>query len=107
MPDLEQMVRRQRMLADFGEFALRSENLDEVLTEACRLVAQALATGRAKILEMEHDDRYLLVQAGVGWQPDVVGSLRLPMDEHSSETFSIKAGRPVVARDIATEDRFD
>jgi len=34
MPDVEQMVRRQRVLADFGGFALHSESLDEVLTEA-------------------------------------------------------------------------
>ena len=44
MPDVEQMVRRQRVLADFGDLALRSESLDEVLTEACRLVGEALGT---------------------------------------------------------------
>lgn len=42
MPDPERVIRRQRALADFGEFALRNENLDEVLTEACRLVGEAL-----------------------------------------------------------------
>ena len=30
MVDREQMVRRQRVLADFGEFALRSDDLDAV-----------------------------------------------------------------------------
>ena len=94
MPNLEQMVRRQRMLADFGEFALRSDSLDEVLTKACRLVGEALGTERAKILEIEHEGQSLLVRAGVGWKPDVVGRMRLEMSEHSSESFSINAGRP-------------
>ena len=106
MPDLEQMTTRQQVLADFGEFALRSENLDEILTEACRLVGEALGTERAKILEIEQDGQCLLVRAGVGWQPDIVGKLRLPMSEHSSETFSIEAGEPVITRDIREEDRF-
>ena len=107
MPDLEGMVRRQRVLADFGDFSLRSENLDEVLAEACRLVAEALGTGRAKVLEIEHGGRTLLVRAGVGWKPDIVGGLRLEMGEHSSETFSIDAGEPIITRDIRTEDRFE
>ncbi|HEV7265610.1 MAG TPA: PAS domain S-box protein [Falsiroseomonas sp.] len=107
MPDLEQMAKRQRVLADFGEFVLRSESLDEILTEACRLVGEALGTERAKILEIEHESETLLVRAGVGWKPEVVGSLRLSMREHSSESFSIEAGKPVITRDIREEDRFD
>jgi hypothetical protein len=41
------------VLARFGDFALQSEDLDEALTEACRLVRKALATGRVKVLEIE------------------------------------------------------
>jgi GAF domain-containing protein len=59
MVDSEQMVRRQKVLADFGEFALRSGDLDAVLTEACRLAGEALGTGRAKILEIQEDGQCL------------------------------------------------
>src|SRR5215218_194556 len=107
MPDLERMVRRQRVLADFGEFALRSESLDEVLAEACRLVGEALGTGRAKVLEIEHGGRSLQVRAGVGWKHGIAGRLRLEMTEHSSETFSIKLGTAVVTQDIRRENRFE
>ncbi|ACL61228.1 PAS domain S-box protein [Methylobacterium nodulans] len=107
MPDHEQIMKRQRVLADFGEFALRSQNLDEVLTEACRLVGAALGTDRAKILEIQEEGRCLFVRAGVGWDPGIVGQLRLPMRERSSETYSIKEGKPVITQDIAKEERFD
>ena len=107
MSDSNRMVRRQRVLADFGEFALRSEDLDEVLAEACRLVAEAMGTERAKILEIEHGDRTLLVRAGVGWRPGIVGRQRLPMEQRSSETYSIEAGKPVVTRDVGAEGRFE
>ena len=109
MIGIEQMVKRQRVLADFGEFALRSEDLTEVLTEACRLVSVALATDLAKVLEIEQDgdNSVLLVRAGVGWQPGVVGVVRLPMGEHSSETYAIKQAEPLVMADISKEKRFD
>ncbi|MCO6051727.1 PAS domain-containing protein [Mesorhizobium sp. RP14(2022)] len=107
MPDRLQMMKRQQVLADFGDFALRSDRLDEVLTEACRLVAEALDIHRAKVLEIEEGGQRLLMRAGIGWEPGTVGQLRIPMDERSSESFSIQAGRPVVSRDIRKEDRFD
>jgi PAS domain S-box-containing protein len=101
------ILNRQQVLADFGDFALRSEDLEGVLAEACRLVGEALGTGRAKVLEIQHEEQSLWVRAGVGWAPGIVGHLRLPMQEHSSETFAIKAAKPVVTRDIAKEARYD
>lgn len=107
MADLKQMMKRQQVLADFGEFAIRSQDLDAVLMEACRLVGEATGTGRAKVLEIQEEGRELFLRAGVGWGPDVVGRVRLPMDERSSETYAIQAGEPVVCQDIAHEDRFE
>ncbi|MCQ0972263.1 GAF domain-containing protein [Paracoccus sp. TK19116] len=101
------MQRRQKVLADFGDFALQSEDLDEVLHEACRLVSEALGTVRAKVLEIENGGESLFVRAGVDWAPDVVGHIHVPMGENSSESFSIREGEPVVSKDIAREDRFD
>jgi len=107
MPNIGKMMKRQRALADFGEFALHSQDLDQILTETCRLVGEALGTGRAKVLEILHAEQQLLVRAGVGWGPDIIGTLRLPIEEHSSETFAIEASRPVITQDIGKEDRFD
>jgi PAS domain S-box-containing protein len=106
MPNYEQMAKRQQALADFGEFALESANLDEVLTEACRLVGEALGTRRAKILEIQQGGECLFVRAGVGWDPGVVGQLRLPTGQRSSETYSINKGKPVLSQDIHKEERF-
>lgn len=107
MHDLQHLIKRQQLLAEFGDFALRTESLDEILTEACSLVGEALGTTRAKVLEIQRDEQSLLVRAGVGWKPDIVGRLRLPLHEHSSEAYAIKAGKPVIIQDISKEDRFD
>jgi hypothetical protein len=106
MSDHEQMVARQKVLAGFGDFALCCEDLEEVLTQACRLVGEALGTNLAKILEIEQDGQRLLVKAGVGWRPGIVGEKRLPMGERSSETYSIQVAQPVITQDIGQEDRF-
>lgn len=107
MPSDERIRTQHKVLADFGDVALQSEDLGAVLKEACRLVAEALGTSRAKVLEIEKGGESLFVRAGVGWAPGVVGHVRLPMDEHSSETYAVRLGQPVISRDIGKEDRFD
>jgi PAS domain S-box-containing protein len=104
--DHDQLLKRQSVLADFGEFALRSDDLDAVLKEACRLVGEALGTERSKILEIQTGQEKLLVRAAVGWEPDIVG-LEMDMGDHSSETHSINVGEPVITKDISKEDRFE
>jgi two-component sensor histidine kinase len=104
---IEKLVERQKVLAGFGEFALRNEDLDDVLTEACRVIAKALGTELSKVLEIEQSGQSLFMRAGIGWKPGFVGKMRLPMQERSSETYSIKVGKPVVTQDIDKEDRFE
>jgi len=107
MPEHDQMVKRQKVLADFGDFALQSGDLEEILQRACELIGEALGTDLAKILEVDSERQELLVRAGIGWSPGIVGRKRLPMSELSSETYSIAKGKPVVTRDISKEDRFE
>lgn len=106
MAGRDELIERQRVLADFGEVAIRSEDLDEVLMKACRLVGRGLGTDLAKVIEIEEGEQSLLVRAGCGWRPGIVGHVRLPMSEHSSETYAIELGQPVITTDIRTEDRF-
>ena len=77
------VLRQQTILARFGELALRSENLDEILTEACRLVGDALGTDLAKVMELQPGGETLLVRAGVGWKPGVVGEVTVEVADTS------------------------
>ncbi len=77
-----------------------------MLNEACRIVGEALGTDLAKALEIDHQRHDLLVKAGSGWRPGVVGETCIPMGEHSSETYAIEVAQPVVTQDIGTEERF-
>ena len=80
----EALLAQQAALAEFGELALRTDDLDPILDEACRLVGLALGTDLAKVMERQADGRTLLVRAGVGWEPGLVGRLTTSTEEDTS-----------------------
>src|SRR5919107_2737733 len=102
----DELLAQQAVLAEFGEFALRADDLDLILNEACRLVGRALHTDFAKVMERQADGRTLLVRAGVGWKPGVVGRLTVDPEEDTSTAHALETDEPVIASDLAREKRF-
>jgi len=100
------LLRQQATLANFGEFALRADDLDKVLHEACRLLGDALHTDLAKVMELQEDGVTLLVRAGVGWPPGIVGKATARAEKGSSEGYALQTGNPAASSNIDTEDRF-
>ena len=103
----QSLLRQQTALARFGEMALRSDDLEEILTEACSLVGEALGTDLAKVVELEPGGDTLLVRAGVGWNSGVVGQARVQVGDHTSEAHALKTGQPMISPDVAEETRFE
>src|ERR1700712_2127305 len=91
-----ELLRQQTVLAKFGELALKSCDLDEILTEACRLVGEGLGTDLAKVMELQDEGASLHVRAGVGWKPGVVGEVTLMVGDDTSEGYALKSGGPMV-----------
>jgi GAF domain-containing protein len=100
------LLRQQDILAKFGELALRSDDLEEILNEACRLVGEALGTDLAKVMELQQDGITLTVRAGVGWKLGVVGEVTVKAKKNSSEGYALQTGEPVTSNDIDNETRF-
>ncbi len=90
----------------FGAEAAASGDIDDLLNLACRSVTQGLGATHAKVLEYLADERELLIRAGIGWDNDVVGVARLGADLGSPAGFALQTGRPTIANDLATEQRF-
>src|SRR3954468_862121 len=102
----EALLAQQAVLAEFGEFALRADDLDPILNEACRLVGRALGTDLAKVMERQADGRTLLVRAGVGWKPGLVGRLPITTAGATSPAHALATGGPCILSDLACERRF-
>jgi GAF domain-containing protein len=85
---------------------LRSDSLDEVLNEACRLAAEGLDADLAKILEIEEGGERVLVRAGVGWKPGRRRGEALFLGGRVFRGLLDKAGHPIVTAHIEKENRF-
>jgi hypothetical protein len=98
------LLDQQRVLAEFGEAALRVEDLGGLLHEACRLVGRALKTDLAKVVELLPDGRSMIVRAGVGWRPGVVNEAVVSTTD-SPEGLTLKDGA-VISTDVHRKERF-
>lgn len=96
---------RQEILAEFGRVSLKADSLDDILQEACRLVGRGLGTDLAKVMEYRRDRATVMVRAGVGWRPGLVGSMEFPVEDGSSEFEAIRTGMPLVVNDVPNERR--
>jgi signal transduction histidine kinase len=94
------------MMAEFGSAALRTDDLDALLQEACARVAETIEVKRTKVLEYRPETDDLLVRAGVGWNEGVVGQATLPTDMTSPPGRAFRTKQAVVIEDIQTAEGF-
>ena len=115
MPDIptpngQEVVRRLQQqkaaLAEFGVEAFRTDDLDALLRAAAVAAGEGLCVERAKVMELLPMGNSLLVRAGVGWKPDVVGRATLDSDRASPAGYALLTGEPVVSVDLETDERF-
>lgn len=98
--DAARLLRQRAALADFSAEALASDDLDRVLAEGARLCAEGLDVPLCKVLEHRHGTDGLVVRAGVGWQPGVVGRTVIPLEGGDPGGEAFRADRPVVVPDL-------
>lgn len=106
LAERSEIIRQRELLAELGAAALRAAELDDLLEHACRLVADGLNVRFCKVLEWLPDEGTLLVRAGVGWHPGVVGHARLDAGDSSPAGHALHTKKPVISNDLATEPRF-
>jgi two-component sensor histidine kinase len=103
---LHHRVRQQEILAELGVGALQGPGFDQLLDDTARLTAEGLRTEFCKVLEYIPAENRLLVRAGVGWEPGVVGLVSIGADLASPAGFALKTGRPVISNHLQNEERF-
>jgi len=104
--ELPYRLRQQSLLGEFGRLALQTRDIGQILQRATELCAQGLETPFAKVLEYLHDDKRLLVRAGVGWEPEVIGQVSLGVDLESPAGYAFQTGQVVISNHLQEETRF-
>jgi signal transduction histidine kinase/HAMP domain-containing protein/ActR/RegA family two-component response regulator len=97
---------QQTVVAALGQFALINNDLNAIFEQAVMLVAQTLEVQFCEVLELTPDGHQLVLGAGAGWKPGLVGKLSVPADHDSQAGFTLSKGEPVVVTDYRKETRF-
>ncbi len=103
---LGQRIRQQEILSDLGVKALQGLSFEELLAETAQLTADGLRAEFCKVLEYIPSENRLLVRAGVGWGPGVVGVVSVGADLASPGGFALRTGKPVISNQLENEERF-
>lgn len=104
--ELERRLKQQKAIASLGSFALETREFSAVLDQAVLSAAQVLDAPLTKILRLADTADHLVVTAGVGWPPGVVGMATVPVDQLSQAGYTLSAPGPVIVADLASETRF-
>ena len=103
---LQTRVRQQAAVADLGQYALRGCDLGSLFERAVESVSEGLDTEYSKVLEYRPANGDLLLRAGIGWQPGLVGEAAVGAGEESQAGYTLQTEEPVVVEDLRTESRF-
>jgi two-component sensor histidine kinase len=104
---LEEMRQHIRILADLGRLAGNSSHLETFLQQAVVQVARAVKIDHVKILRYRPETADLLVVAGTGWKPGVVGSATLSADLRSAPGRAFQIGEPICVENFDTQNEYE
>ncbi|MEZ4503511.1 MAG: ATP-binding protein [Dehalococcoidia bacterium] len=104
--DLARREQQQEATAQLGLHALEDRDLGRLMDEAVERLASTLEVDFARVMELTPDGRSLLLRAGVGWRPGLVGHTTVPIDSDSHVRFALEARTAVTFDDLDAEARF-
>jgi GAF domain-containing protein len=103
---LARLLDYQRALLAFGKTASEAAPPERLLQHACAQISRVTHVRHTKVLRYREDVGDLLIVAGIGWKPGVVGELALPADAASPPGRSIQTAAPVIIEDLADQNEF-
>ena len=101
---LQLRLEQQRIVAEFGQHALRATELQAVLDQAALVVANTLDVEHCAVMELRPGDTTLTLLANVGWDEKDIPIFEVGTASHVGYTLLSK--EPVIVEDYRTETRF-
>jgi diguanylate cyclase (GGDEF)-like protein len=103
---LRQRAAQQATVSEIGQRALSDVALTPLLNETMMMISQTLSIDLVTVLELNCEEQAMLMRAGAGWPPGMVGHMKVPFDDRSQAAMAIRAESPVVVDDYTVETRF-
>ena len=99
-------ARQQVAVAELGRFALKSRDLETLMSEAVKIATATLDVDGGGILELSDDGEDLTIVAGVGFPDGIVGEHRIGLAKSATAGYTLASGEPTIVADLAAETRF-
>jgi signal transduction histidine kinase/CheY-like chemotaxis protein len=99
-------AQQQTAVAALGQFALVSNDLDELIHQTVMLVAQTLEVEFTEVVELTPDRGELFLRAGIGWKDGLVGRHKVPMQSDSIPGRALQTLEAIRVEDYRSEKRF-
>jgi two-component sensor histidine kinase len=104
--ELRVRAKQQEAVARLGEQALTEVDLQPLFEGIAATVAEILDVEFVKVLELVPGDAELLLRAGKGWKPGLIGTAHESTGRNSQAGYVLASGGPVAVNDLAAETRF-
>lgn len=107
-PD-QPLVRVRRygaILNDFGRMAAEVTETEALLQLACVQAARGTGIGHTKVMRHRPENGDLLIVAGTGWHPGVVGHVSVGTDLASPPGQALQTRQPVITHDLPNDPEF-
>ncbi len=102
----ESQVYQQAAIAHFGQEALAQPDLDKLLSQAMRLVAQTLQTEFSTSVYFLPQSKGLIMRAAWGWPTDPTGCHSPLIDPQTMLAYAARNPQPIIVEDWDKETRF-
>ncbi len=99
-------ARQNALVAELATDALRGTDVDAVLAAGARTAAAGVSADLSEVLEHDERTSELVLRAGDGWEPGLVGTARDPEAQRTLAGFALRSSAPVVVADVGVEERF-
>lgn len=97
---------QQLGIANLGRLALVGTTVQELMEHAVGLVASTLNADYVRILELLPDRKNLLLRAGLGWRPGLVGTATISL-ANTQVGYLFESSEHMIIVDFRTETRFE
>jgi PAS domain S-box-containing protein len=102
----QQIAHYQTVLAQLGNIALVSTNLESLMNEIVKVIAQTLKVSYCDILEIQPNSAAFVLKATKGWSTAWVGVAKIGTSPRWMPGYALSVQHPVATEDLMVETRF-
>ncbi|HKD68967.1 MAG TPA: PAS domain S-box protein [Candidatus Binataceae bacterium] len=101
---LRSRLEQQRAVAELGQRALRTTEVQTLLDDAVSVLVRTLDFEYCSLLELQPDGKRLTMRAAAGW--DIESAFVTEIGTGSQAGYTLMTSQPVIVDDFSTETRF-